>query len=46
MTFQVSATDVQKAEIRTTVLRHALPSFLFGAIIVAVTINVVAGLSR
>ncbi len=46
MTFQVSDTDVQKTEIRTTVLRHALISFLFSAIIIAVTINVIAGLSR
>ena len=46
MTFQVSDTDVQKTEIRTTVLRQALISFLFGAIIIAVTINVIAGLSR
>lgn len=46
MTFQVSDTDVQKTEIRTTVLRQALISFLFAAIIIAVTINVIAGLSR
>jgi uncharacterized membrane protein len=46
MTFQVSDTDVQKTVIRTTVLRQALISFLFGAIIIAVTINVIAGLSR
>lgn len=46
MTFQVSDTEVQTTEIRTTVLRQALISFVFGAIIIAVTINVVAGLSR
>ena len=46
MTFQVSDTDVGKATIRETVLRHALISFLFGAVIIAVTINLVAGLSR
>lgn len=46
MTFQVSDTDVRDAEIRTTVLRQALISFLFGTIIIAVTINVIAGLSQ
>ncbi|MDO8307202.1 MAG: DUF1345 domain-containing protein [Actinomycetota bacterium] len=46
MTFQVSDTDVEETEIRTTVLRQALISFLFGAIIIAVTINVIAGLNR
>lgn len=46
MTFQVSDTDVQTTEIRTTILRQALTSFLFSAIIIAVTINVIAGLSR
>jgi uncharacterized membrane protein len=46
MTFQVSDTAIQKTIIRTTVLRHALISFVFGAVIIAVTINVVAGLSR
>jgi uncharacterized membrane protein len=46
MTFQVSDTDVQKAAIRATVLRHALISFVFGAVIIAVTINLVAGLSK
>ena len=46
MTFQVSDTDVKRTEIRTTVLGQALISFLFGAIIIAVTINVIAGLRR
>jgi uncharacterized membrane protein len=46
MTFQVSDTEVRSAAIRSTVLGHALISFLFGAIIIAVTINLVAGLSR
>ncbi len=44
MTFQVSDTDVQKRVIRRTILRHALLSYLFGAVILAVTINVVANL--
>lgn len=44
MTFQVSDTDVQKRAIRRAVLGHAMLSYLFGTVIVAVTINVLAGL--
>ena len=44
MTFQVSDTDLKARAIRRTVLRHALLSYLFGAVIVAVTINLVASL--
>ena len=44
MTFQVSDTDLKTKVIRATALRHALLSFLFVAIILAVTINLVAGL--
>jgi uncharacterized membrane protein len=44
MTFQVSDTDLTTKPIRTTALRHALLSYLFGVAIVAMTINVVAGL--
>jgi uncharacterized membrane protein len=46
MTFQVSDTDVTSKDIRRAVLRHALVAFLFGAVILAVTINLVAGLSK
>ncbi|HZP30752.1 MAG TPA: DUF1345 domain-containing protein, partial [Acidimicrobiia bacterium] len=46
MTFQVSDTDIQSKAIRRTVLRHALLSFLFGAVILGVTVNVVASLFR
>lgn len=45
MTFQVSDTDLKTKVIRATALRHALLSFLFVAIILAVTINLVAGLT-
>ena len=45
MTFQVSDTDITTATIRATVLRHALLSFVFGSVILATTINLVAGLS-
>lgn len=44
MTFQVSDTDLQTSRIRSATLRHALLSFLFGAIILASTINLIAGL--
>jgi uncharacterized membrane protein len=46
MTFQVSDTDLKTSTIRATALRHALLSYLFGAVIIAVTINLVAGLSK
>jgi len=44
MTYQVSDTDVTKHEMRRNVLRHALLSFLFGAVILATTVNVIASL--
>ena len=44
MTYQVSDTPITVRSIRRTATRHALLSFLFGTSIVAVTINVVAGL--
>jgi uncharacterized membrane protein len=44
MTFQVSDTDLTEKQIRRVVLRHALISYLFGAVIVAVLINAVASL--
>jgi uncharacterized membrane protein len=44
MTFQVSDTDLQSLRMRHTALRHALLSYLFGAVILATTINLVAGL--
>ena len=44
MTFQVSDTDLTSMAIRRTALRHALLSYLFGVVVVAITINVVASL--
>jgi uncharacterized membrane protein len=44
MTFQVSDTDVSDRSIRRQVTRHALLSYLFGAVIVALAINTVASL--
>lgn len=44
MTFQVSDTDLKSRRVRTTALRQALLAYLFGVVIVAMTINVTAGL--
>jgi uncharacterized membrane protein len=44
MTFQVSDTDITQRRMRHEVLSHALVSFLFGAVILATTVNVLAGL--
>jgi uncharacterized membrane protein len=46
MTYQVSDTSVSDRVIRATVLRHALLSYLFGAVIIAAVINLVVGLAR
>ncbi len=46
MTFQVSDTDLKTPVLRRIALRHMLVSYLFGAVIIAVTINLVAGLSK
>jgi len=46
MTFQVSDTNLTSHEIRAAALRHALLSFLFGAVILATTINLIAGLLK
>ncbi|MCU1690896.1 MAG: hypothetical protein JWN61_1248 [Pseudonocardiales bacterium] len=45
MTYQVSDTDLQTTEIRSTALRHALLSYLFGAVILATAISLVASLA-
>src|SRR3954451_7946069 len=41
MCFQVSDTSLQKTIIRATALRHALASFVFDAVIIGVTVNIV-----
>ncbi|MFC7109218.1 DUF1345 domain-containing protein [Nonomuraea rubra] len=43
---QVSDTELRTSAFRSTVLRQALLSYLFGTVIVALTINLVAGLGR
>ncbi|HEX3334320.1 MAG TPA: DUF1345 domain-containing protein [Acidimicrobiales bacterium] len=44
MTFQVSDTNLTLKAVRRTALRHALISYLFGAVIIALVINIVASL--
>jgi uncharacterized membrane protein len=46
MTFQVSDTEINSRDIRATVLRQALLAYLFGAVILAATINLLSGLSK
>jgi uncharacterized membrane protein len=46
MTFQVSDTNLQTKSIRRTALHHALVSFPLGTVIIATTINLVAGLAK
>jgi uncharacterized membrane protein len=46
MTFQVSDTDLTTTSFRRLAIRHALLSYMFGALIVAVTINLIAGLGH
>jgi uncharacterized membrane protein len=42
MTFQVSDTAIKTSEMRRAVLRHALLAYVFGAGIIATTINLIA----
>jgi uncharacterized membrane protein len=44
MTFQVSDTPLTSSAIRAAALRHALLSYLFGSLILASAVNLVAGL--
>ena len=46
MTYQVSDTQVTSRTVRRTLLRHALLSYVFGTVIVAVMINVIASLVK
>jgi hypothetical protein len=46
MTFQVSDTDLKTKHIRATALRHALLSYLFSAVVLATSTNLVAGLAK
>ncbi len=44
MTYQVSDTAVTRSEIRAVVLRHCMLSYVFGAVILATTINLVVAI--
>jgi uncharacterized membrane protein len=44
MTFQVSDTDLMVKRVRRTALHHALLSYLYGTVIVAITVSTVASL--
>ena len=44
MTYQVSDNEIGSTQMRATVLRHALLSYLLGSVVLAVTINLIAGL--
>lgn len=46
MAFQVSDSNLQTRRIRATALRHALLSYLFGVVIVGMTINLIMELSQ
>jgi len=46
MTFQVSDTEVNSSVFRSLILRHSLLAYLFGTVIIALTINLVAGLTH
>jgi uncharacterized membrane protein len=45
MTFQVSDTNLKNSTLRATALRHALLSYLFGAVILATTVNLIVSLA-
>jgi uncharacterized membrane protein len=44
MTFQVADTNLNTKDVRHTVLRHALLSYMFGSLILAAAVNIIAGL--
>jgi uncharacterized membrane protein len=44
MTFQVSDTDLTHKRVRCSALHHALLSYLFGTVIIAITVSSVAAL--
>lgn len=45
MTYQVSDTNVSTTELRSVILRHCLLSYVFGTVILAATINLVASIA-
>jgi uncharacterized membrane protein len=45
MTFQVSDTTIRTTQLRSVILRHTLLSYVFGSVVLASTVNLVAGLT-
>jgi uncharacterized membrane protein len=45
MTYQVSDTNISSSYLRRTILGHTMLSYVFGTVIVAATVNLVAGLT-
>lgn len=43
MTYQVSDTDVRTRSLRKVILAHTLLSYLYGTVVIATTVNLVAG---
>jgi len=43
MTYQVSDTNVENSQVRMVALRHALLTFVFGTMILATMVNLIAG---
>lgn len=46
MTFQVSDTNITTKEMRAAALKHALLAYLFGTVIIATTINILASFTQ
>lgn len=46
MTYQVSDTALKTTSIRSTALRQAILSYVLGAVVLAITINLIAGLAN
>jgi uncharacterized membrane protein len=46
LTFQISDTDLRSNKVRRLAIRHMLLSYLMGAVFVAITVNLVAGMSK
>ena len=46
LTFQISDTDLRSNEVRRLAIRHMLLSYLMGAVFIAISINLVAGMSK
>jgi uncharacterized membrane protein len=46
LTYQVSDTDLRSNEFRRLAIRHMMLSYLMGAVFIAITINLVAGMTK